>query len=647
MMAFLSHYEALSSDDARKALLAQWIDTHPQELFQELRTQAPILETQEFVLLSRHDDVKEVLRNVQDFSATAYITSDKFVLGKDPETGHDQDRALLVKTIPRSDLERVRIIAATATTKLLDLIKGAGQRKTQLPGRSGLRPAAGRINLPVDFARTLSLDIVYSYFGIRDLEEKEVEQFGVSPLLFTLARPIPPALKDLIDRKKIMAQIDPNFPSVGNWIFAITAAFHWSIVGRHFLPDLAAALPILARAKTAGDMFGKHLQQLIVSNLGTSPQEPATVLQRLVAAEVATAQTANPQKLLTELLPNLLPSLIRNLIGMVAGMVDNVNAAVCNAVNTFLSHPNALTEATALAHALIPADQPGATSPENIERRTQLGNAIREALRFHQPAPFLPRLAKRDLILAPGTPRATPIAKGRTLLVALCSAMMDEQAIPNPRELRLNRNLPADDDLLFGSGWHDCFGKYISEAQIVEMLRGLLTLRNLRRAPGPSGKLVYVDTFPQQLAVDFGPQHRQTALTAIMEIKPPITLHARALKILLTHAYQRVVDLLDQVGTVHFARFIFLENDTKLALITSYDGSFETYMKNYIEVAGDLFDLMLEHMKDAPPLPVQQYRNEFIEYVRRIDAVSDSPFYSAYGDLTVQDILRLQEEKKR
>ena len=644
-MAFLPPYEALPSDSARKALLAQWIDTCPQELFQELRAQAPILETQEFVLLSRHDDVKAVLRNAQDFSATGYITSAQFVLGKDPETGHDQNRTLLVSTIPRSDLERVRQIAATATAELLALIKGEGQRKTHLPGRSGPRPAAGRINLPVDFARTLSLAIVYSYFGIP--EPKDVEQFGVSPLLFTLARPIPPELEKVTDRKKVMAQIDPNFPSVGNWIFAITAAFHWSIVGRHFLPDLAAALPVLARAKAAGDMFGKHLQQLITNSLGTSPKEPATVLQRLMAAEVATIQAANPQRSPTEPLPNVLPSVIRNIIGMVAGMVDNVNAAVCNAVDTFLSHPNALAEATAIARTLIPADQPGATSPENVERRTQLWASIREALRFNQPAPFLPRVAKKDLILAPDTPRATPIAKGRLILVALCSAMMDEQAIPKPLELRLNRNLPPDDDLLFGSGWHDCFGKYIAEVQIVEMLRGLLTLDNLRRAPGPPGKLVYVDTFPQQLAVDFGPQHIQTALTAIMEIKQPTTLHARALRVLLTHAYQQVVDILDKVGTVHFARFIFLENDTKLALMTSYDGTFETYMKNYIEVAGDLFDLMLEHIKEAPPLPVQQYRNEFIEYVRRIDAVSDSPFYSAYGNLTVQDILRLQKEENR
>lgn len=641
-MAFLPTYEALSSDNDRKALLKQWIDTRPQELFQELRVYAPILETQEFVLLSRHDDVKEVLRNFQDFSATGYITSDQFVLGKDPETGHDQDREFLVRLIPRSDLEWVRQIAASATTKILSLIKADGERKTLFPGRSAPRPAAGRINLPVDFARIVSLEVVHEYFGI---SEPDPTQFGVSPLLFKLARPIPPQLQGLVNPQQVMAQIDPHFPSVGNWIAVITAAFHWTILGRHFLPDLAAALPVLTRAQAGSEMFGNHLQQLITSSLDTPSKGPATVLQRLVTAEVATAQAANPQRSPTELLPHLLPSAIRNIIGMVAGMVDNVNAAVCNAVDTFLSHPNMFAEATAIARTMLPADHSGATTAENIERRSQLWAYIREALRFNEPAPFLPRVAKKDVILAPGTSRATLIPKGRSVLVAICSAMMDERAIKNPLELRPDRNLPPDDDLLFGSGWHDCFGKYIAEAQIVEMMRGLLSLDNLRRAPGSSGTLVYKETFPQQLAVDFGLPHIQTALTAIMEIKQPTTLHARALKFLLTHAYQRVVDILDQVGTVHFARFVFLANDTKLALITSYDGSFETYMKNYIEVAGDLFDLMLDHIHDAPPLPVQQYRNEFIEYVRRIDATSDAPFYSAYGQLTVQDILRLQEEK--
>jgi len=159
--------------------------------------------------------------------------------------------------------------------------------------------------------------------------------------------------------------------------------------------------------------------------------------------------------------------------------------------------------------------------------------------------------------------------------------------------------------------------------------------------------LEYGTFFPKQLVVDFGPKPIQNALTAIMEIKSPQAVHAQALKLILSQAYQQVADVLDRVGTVHFARFVFLENDTKLALITSYDGAFDTYMKNYIEVAGDLFNLMLVHIKDAPPLPVRRYRDEFIAYVEKIDLVSDSQFYSAYGDLTVQDIFGMQEAAKK
>jgi hypothetical protein len=113
----------------------------------------------------------------------------------------------------------------------------------------------------------------------------------------------------------------------------------------------------------------------------------------------------------------------------------------------------------------------------------------------------------------------------------------------------------------------------------------------------------------------------------------------RALKALLDEVYPRVAQALAQVGTVHFARFVFLENNTKLAIITTFDGSFEGYIKDFIEQAGELFDAMLQHMKDAPPLPVRTYRQEFIDYVRTVNVTPAVPFYSAYPALTVQNIL--------
>ena len=171
------------------------------------------------------------------------------------------------------------------------------------------------------------------------------------------------------------------------------------------------------------------------------------------------------------------------------------------------------------------------------------------------------------------------------------------------------------------------------------MVRHLLRLPNLRRAPGMTGQLEFEYFTPKKFIIEFGPKPVHSALTAVMTIKPPEERNYRALKRLLSHAYVPLEQLLNRVGTVHFARFVFLENNTKLALITSFDGDFDTYIKHYMELAGPLFDLMLNYMKDAPPLPVREHRNEFVEYVRRCDIGSETPFYSAYPDLTVQEIL--------
>jgi hypothetical protein len=95
---------------------------------------------------------------------------------------------------------------------------------------------------------------------------------------------------------------------------------------------------------------------------------------------------------------------------------------------------------------------------------------------------------------------------------------------------------------------------------------------------------------------------------------------------------------LDKLRTVHFARFVFLENNTKLGVITTYDGSFEDYINEFIDEIGDVFNALLAHMADAPALPVQRNRQAFLDYVRKNDLRAIEPFYSAYPTLTVLDI---------
>src|SRR5919107_4785095 len=98
-----------------------------------------------------------------------------------------------------------------------------------------------------------------------------------------------------------------------------------------------------------------------------------------------------------------------------------------------------------------------------------------------------------------------------------------------------------------------------------------------------------------------------------------------------------VVAALDKLGTVHFARFVFLGED-QLAVITAYDGDFDTYINDFIDEIGDVFNALLEHV-DATLVPVQSHRAAFLKFVRNHDLRCVGPFYSAYPQRTALDIV--------
>lgn len=138
------------------------------------------------------------------------------------------------------------------------------------------------------------------------------------------------------------------------------------------------------------------------------------------------------------------------------------------------------------------------------------------------------------------------------------------------------------------------------------------------------------------------PQGKQSPLTLIMKIKSPadyeqlngMLRQMQSLPI----AQNPIWNALQKIGTVHFARFVFLENNTRLAVITTYDGSFNKYINDFIDEIGDVFNALLAHMDGAPTLPVQANRDEFLDYVRANDMQDIAPFYSAYPTLTALDI---------
>lgn len=140
----------------------------------------------------------------------------------------------------------------------------------------------------------------------------------------------------------------------------------------------------------------------------------------------------------------------------------------------------------------------------------------------------------------------------------------------------------------------------------------------------------------------------QGPLTLVMTIKSPADY--QALNGLLQKiqsappALNPIRTALDKLKIVHFARFVFIGNNTQLAVITTYDGSFDDYINDFIEEIGDIFNALLAHMSGAPPLPVQKNRDAFLQYVKANDLRCIEPFYSAYPTATVLDIQSALDE---
>lgn len=155
---------------------------------------------------------------------------------------------------------------------------------------------------------------------------------------------------------------------------------------------------------------------------------------------------------------------------------------------------------------------------------------------------------------------------------------------------------------------------------------------------------------PERTVMSPAPVPVASPLTLVMTTKSPED--TAALKALVTkiqglpQEQNPIWQALTKLGTVHFARFVFL-NDRQLAVITTYDGSFEDYIDAFVNTIGGVFDQLLAHMADAPPLPVSDHRDEFLAYVRRNDLTAMPPFYSAYPRLKVMDILTLDKQRAK
>ncbi len=70
---------------------------------------------------------------------------------------------------------------------------------------------------------------------------------------------------------------------------------------------------------------------------------------------------------------------------------------------------------------------------------------------------------------------------------------------------------------------------------------------------------------------------------------------------------------------MHFARFDIIEGN--LCMFSVFDGDFTTYIRDFITLFGNVFDDLMELVKDPPRRPTEQHPEEFIDWVHERDAL--------------------------
>jgi cytochrome P450 len=282
----------------------------------------------------------------------------------------------------------------------------------------------------------------------------------------------------------------------------------------HVMRDLASIIMVnppvgskpWARSRDSIANATTHLLELLLAR--NSPPLGATT-------------TVPPDDLLTRLVERLRVApkpgwfdedwIRRYLTGLLATGTATIVRAGAHAVDQLLAHPAALKEAQALAAELEQEEARERNDMESraVELRCALRRYIYEALRFRPMLPLLIRDSPRETVIAFGTKRSRVVPAGARVIAPPLAAMFDPEAFTMPWHFQSSR--PLERYLHFGHGARHCFGKYIAETALMEIIRSLLLLPGLARAAGSKGRVAYDGPVASALVVTFQKHHSKSA----------------------------------------------------------------------------------------------------------------------------------------
>jgi hypothetical protein len=127
-------------------------------------------------------------------------------------------------------------------------------------------------------------------------------------------------------------------------------------------------------------------------------------------------------------------------------------------------------------------------------------------------------------------------------------------------------------------------------------------------------------------------ENLQRMMNLIMPLKDPSPVGRAKAALAIAQNVDEIFDGLDNVGTVHTARFLLLEGN--ICMISVYDGDFSNYIRDFIVTIGSSFDDVISLVEGTDDLiPTTQNVERFIDWVHDHDLFQAPDFPTVLFDL--------------
>lgn len=123
-------------------------------------------------------------------------------------------------------------------------------------------------------------------------------------------------------------------------------------------------------------------------------------------------------------------------------------------------------------------------------------------------------------------------------------------------------------------------------------------------------------------------------VTALTVITPIIPEKLEILKQVLEGVQNNPSSSIARISTIHFARWVIIDDDTRLLFTSNFDGSFEDYIQDFVREIPEGLDRIWGNCEGYPgSIPI----DSFFDYINA-HKFANNTFYAAYPHLTVPDV---------